>query len=74
MIELEPIGESRTRVRLTSAGYPDTEAGRQLSASSARATASRLERLRQRFVDRPDRLEPRASAAAAQEENDHAAK
>ena len=58
VIELEPIGESRTHVRLTGAGYADTEAGRQLLGFFRDGNRTSLEQLRQRFVDRSDRLEP----------------
>ena len=53
MIELEPVGESRTRVRLTSAGYADTEAGRQLVGFFNEGNRITLERLRDRFVTGP---------------------
>ncbi len=53
MLELEPAGESRTRVRLTSAGYADTEAGRQLLGFFREGNRISLERLRDRFVSGP---------------------
>ena len=53
VIELEPLGESRTRVRLTGAGYPDSEAGRQLLGFFREGNRISLERLRQRFVSGP---------------------
>ena len=53
MIELEPAGEGRTRVRLTSAGYADTEAGRQLLGFFRDGNRISLERLRDRFVTGP---------------------
>jgi hypothetical protein len=53
LIELEPAGESRTRVRLTGAGYADTEAGRQLLGFFREGNRKSLERLRRRFVAGP---------------------
>ena len=53
MIELEPAGEGRTRVRLTSAGYADTEAGRQLVGFFQEGNRITLERLRDRFATGP---------------------
>jgi uncharacterized protein YndB with AHSA1/START domain len=52
-IELEPHGETRTRVRLTSAGYPDSEAGRELAGFFREGNRSTLEQLRERFVSGP---------------------
>lgn len=53
MIELEPIGESRTRVRLTTAGYPDNEAGRQLLGFFREGNRVSLDRLHRRFASGP---------------------
>ena len=53
LIELEPAGEGRTRVRLTSAGYADTDAGRQLLGFFREGNRITLERLRDRFVTGP---------------------
>jgi uncharacterized protein YndB with AHSA1/START domain len=53
LLELEPAGEGRTRVRLTSAGYADTEAGRQLVGFFTDGNRITLERLRDRFVTGP---------------------
>jgi len=53
LFELEPEGDGRTRVRLTGAGYPDDEAGRQLLAFFREGNRISLERLRQRFVSGP---------------------
>ena len=53
MIEIEPVGESRTRVRLTSAGYADDDAGRQLAGFFRDGNRVSLERLRQRFLTGP---------------------
>ena len=53
VIELEPLGETRTRVRLTGAGYADTEAGRRLLAFFREGNRVSLERLRQRFETGP---------------------
>ena len=50
MIELEPLGEGRTRVRLTSAGYADSEAGRQLVGFFRKGNRVTLEHLRQSFL------------------------
>jgi uncharacterized protein YndB with AHSA1/START domain len=52
-IELEALGERRTRVRVTGAGYPDTEAGRQILGFFRDGNRITLERLRQRFVSGP---------------------
>ncbi len=52
-IELEPLGEARTRVRLTSAGYPDSEAGRELAGFFREGNRATLEQLRERFVSGP---------------------
>lgn len=51
--ELEPLGESRTHVRLTSSGYPDSEAGRDLVAFFKEGNRATLEQLRERFVSGP---------------------
>lgn len=53
LFELEPLGDDRTRVRLTGAGYADTEAGRQLLAFFREGNRVSLERLRQRFETGP---------------------
>jgi uncharacterized protein YndB with AHSA1/START domain len=53
MIALEPAGEGRTRVRLTGAGYADTEAGRQLLAFFRDGNRISLERLARRFATGP---------------------
>jgi uncharacterized protein YndB with AHSA1/START domain len=52
-IELEPLGDARTRVRLTSAGYPDSEAGRELAGFFREGNRATLEQLRERFVSGP---------------------
>jgi uncharacterized protein YndB with AHSA1/START domain len=49
VFELEPAGQ-RTRVRLTSTGYPDSEAGRELVAFFTRGNAETLEQLAARFA------------------------
>lgn len=64
MLELEPVGDSRTRVRLTSAGYADTEAGRQLLGFFEEGNRITLERLRDRFVTGPVDWSRARSAAA----------
>jgi len=48
--ELEPVGEGRTRVRLTGTGYADSEAGRRLLGFFERGNAVSLEALRKRFA------------------------
>lgn len=53
LIELEPAGEGRTRVRLTGAGYADTEAGRTLLGFFREGNRVSLERLRRRFASGP---------------------
>ena len=53
LIELEPEGEGRTRVRIVSAGYPDDEAGRQLVGFFREGNRISLERLRRRFAEGP---------------------
>jgi len=53
VIELEPAGEGRTRVRLTGAGYADTDAGRQLLGFFRDGNRISLERLRRRFASGP---------------------
>lgn len=50
VIELEPQGARRTRVRLTQVGYPDTPAGRQLMNFFREGNRVTLERLRRRFA------------------------
>lgn len=52
MIELEAAGE-RTRVRLTSAGYPETEAGDELLGFFEQGNRITLDRLRRRFLTGP---------------------
>lgn len=53
LFELEPLGERRTRVRLTGSGYADTEAGRQLLGFFREGNKVSLQRLRQRFETGP---------------------
>lgn len=53
VIDLEPLGPGRTRVRITGAGYPDTEAGRKLLGFFREGNRISLERLRERFVSGP---------------------
>ena len=53
LFELEPDGAGGTRVRLTGAGYPDSDAGRQLLGFFREGNRISLERLRQRFVSGP---------------------
>ncbi|HYI47764.1 MAG TPA: SRPBCC family protein [Allosphingosinicella sp.] len=51
--ELEVIDATRTRVRLTGAGYADDEAGRALLGFFRDGNRVSLERLRDRFVNGP---------------------
>ena len=53
LFELEPVGENRTRVRLTGSGYADSEAGRRLLGFFREGNRVSLERLRQRFATGP---------------------
>jgi hypothetical protein len=53
VIELEPLGKRRTRVRLTGAGYADTEGGRMLLGFFREGNRVSLERLRTRFARGP---------------------
>ena len=49
VFELEPVGE-RTRLRLTSTGYPDSEGGRALLAFFEAGNAETLEALQKLFA------------------------
>ena len=62
-ITLEPMGEDRTRVRLTGTGYPDSEAGRVLLGFFREGNRATLEQLRERFVSGPIDWNARASSA-----------
>ena len=53
VLEVEPVGADETRVRLTSSGYPDTDAGRQLLGFFRDGNRVSISRLRQRFVSGP---------------------
>lgn len=53
LFELEPVGERRTRLRFTGAGYPDTDAGRRLVGFFEQGNKVSLERLRARFAAGP---------------------
>lgn len=53
ILEIEAAGDRHSRVRLTGAGYADTEAGRQLLGFFREGNRVSLERLRRRFVDGP---------------------
>ncbi len=68
-MELEPLGERRTRVRVTGTGYPDTEAGRQILGFFRDGNRISLERLNQRFVSGP--LDWAAIAADANRPRPH---
>jgi len=52
LFEIETVGH-QTRVRLTSTGYPDNDAGRALIAFFERGNAQTLESLQRRFVTGP---------------------
>lgn len=67
VIELEPLGAARTRVRITGAGYPDTETGRKLLGFFREGNRISLERLRQRFVEGPVDWSKVVPAAAKEE-------
>lgn len=49
LFELEPLGDTRTRVRLTGSGYADTEAGRKLLGFFEAGNKQSLEQLRDSF-------------------------
>lgn len=53
LFELEAEGDSRTRVRVIGAGYPDNDAGRELIGFFREGNRISLERLRDRFVSGP---------------------
>lgn len=53
VFELESVGDRRTRVRLTGAGYADTDAGRQLLGFFEQGNKVSLEQLRTRFATGP---------------------
>lgn len=48
--ELDPVGEGRTRVRLTGTGYPDTDAGKRLLGFFESGNKASLDALRARFA------------------------
>jgi hypothetical protein len=48
--ELEPAGDGRTRVRLTGAGYEDSEAGRRLLGFFEKGNQASLDALKARFA------------------------
>ena len=50
ILELEPLGGRRTRVRLIGSPYPDTEAGRRLIMFFEKGNRVSLDRLRARFA------------------------
>lgn len=52
VFELEPAGR-QTRVRLTSLGYPDTDAGNALVGFFEKGNAKTLENLQRRFLTGP---------------------
>lgn len=53
VLQLEPTSPGTTKVRLTGAGYADTEAGRRLLGFFEKGNATTLEGLRKRFTDGP---------------------
>lgn len=53
IFELEQLGPRRTRVRLTSVAYANTDAGRQLLKFFREGNRLSLEQLRKRFADGP---------------------
>ena len=53
VFELEAEGDGRTRVRTVGAGYPDSEAGRQLIGFFRDGNKISLERLQRRFAEGP---------------------
>lgn len=53
MFELEPVGDARTRVRLTGSGYAESEAGRRLLGFFREGNRVSMERLAQRFRTGP---------------------
>jgi uncharacterized protein YndB with AHSA1/START domain len=63
LFELEPLGEGRTRVTLTGAGYPDSAGGRELMGFFREGNRVSLEQLRQRFVSGPVDWSRRQQAA-----------
>lgn len=53
VLELEPAGAGKTKVRLTGVGYADTEAGKRLLAFFRQGNSTSLGWLRDRFVSGP---------------------
>lgn len=53
VFELEPVGATKTKVRLTGVGYPDSPAGKQLVSFFERGNSASLEWLRARFIEGP---------------------
>ncbi len=53
VLQLEPAGQDLTKVRLTGAGYADTDAGRRLLGFFEKGNATTLEGLRTRFTHGP---------------------
>lgn len=53
VFELESVGQSGTRVRLTGVGYPDTPAGKQLLEFFEKGNLASLESLHLRFAEGP---------------------
>lgn len=53
VLQLEPVGENRTKVRLTGAGYADTDAGWRLLSFFEKGNSTTLDWLRTRFSQGP---------------------
>jgi uncharacterized protein YndB with AHSA1/START domain len=53
VFELEPAGDGRTRVRLTGAGYDDSDAGRRLLGFFEKGNQAALDALKARFAASP---------------------
>jgi hypothetical protein len=62
VLQVEPAGEGRTKVRLTGAGYAGTEAGRRLLAFFEKGNSASLDWLRIRFAEGPVDWSRRAAA------------
>ena len=62
VLQLEPLGDGRTKVRLIGAGYADNEAGRRLLGFFEKGNSATLEGLRTRFRDGPIDWAKRLSA------------
>ena len=63
VLQLEPVAEGKTKVRLTGAGYADTDAGRRLLGFFERGNSASLDWLRTRFREGPIDWAKKAAAA-----------